>query len=114
MDIVDKSCSVSESLAVHTIVSQGSIIKKKNHLIFNANTKTLHLFLLFYTDYTWYKSLSVMGNSKSKYCIHVQIQEDVPYSFGKSWGPKISLASEKKMSILFPYIYFFHYTHPEE
>lgn len=67
--------------------------------MFNANNKSLNLFSFFYADSTQYRSLSVMRNPTSKYCIHVQIQEDVPHPLTNLGALKLLL--HQKMSILF-------------
>lgn len=46
-----------------------------------------------------------MRNPTSKYCIHVQIQKDVPHPLTNLGALKFLL--HQKMSILFLYVYFF-------
>lgn len=70
--------------------------------MFNANNKSLNLFLFFYADSIQYKSLSAMRNPASKHSIHVQIQENVPYPF-KNLGV-LEFLLHQKMSLLFLYV----------
>lgn len=47
-----------------------------------------------------------MGNSKSKYCIHVQIQEDVPYPLTNLGALKF-LSHQKRKYLFYFLIYIF-------
>lgn len=89
-----KSYSILKSLDVHTTEMISCLMQ----------TMSLNLFSFFYADSTQYRSLSVMRNPTSKYCIHVQIQEDVPHLLINLGALKFLL--HQKMSVLFMSIFF--------